>query len=94
MLVKVQKIITLHQLVGKFGKRHSLSGFARKAFFYRVLCHHVVYGDVLANIADKTEERKVLHPVVIVHHFGAVGGVGIEVEQFPELFFQTFLVMS
>ena len=40
---------------------------------------------MLADIADEVDEAVVLHPVVVVHEFGLVGGVGFEVQEAGEL---------
>ena len=40
---------------------------------------------MLADVADEIDEGVVLHPVVVVHEFGLVGGVGVKVQETGEL---------
>jgi len=46
---------------------------------------------VFPNITDKIQKSEFFHPVVIVYHFGGIGGIRLEIEKFGQLFFQTFL---
>jgi hypothetical protein len=50
----------------------------------RVLRHHVVDGEVLADVAQELEVADPLEPVVVVHHARRAGGVA-EVEEAREL---------
>jgi hypothetical protein len=90
----VQKIVALYQLIGEFGKRHAIAGFTGQAFLHRILGHHIVHCDMLTHVADKAEERKLLHPVVVIYQFSLVWCVGFKIEQFHQLGFQTFLVVT
>ena len=49
---------------------------------------------MFAHVADKVEEREVLHPVVVVDEFGAVWCVGVEVYDVRELAFDCFLIVA
>ena len=66
-LVEVHEIETLHQLVGEFGERHAVA-LAVETLLDRILGHHVVDRDQLADVADEVEEADPLHPVVVVDH--------------------------
>ena len=92
-LVEVEEVVPLEQLVGEFGERKAVARLAVKAFLYAFFCHHVVYGDVFADVACKVEELEVFHPVVVVHEFGAVRGVAFKVEEMCELFFYAAYVV-
>ena len=84
-LVEVEKVVPLEQLVGELCEREAVAGLAIEAFLDAVLGHHVVDGDVLADVAGEVEEGEVLHPVVVVDQFGRIGGVGAKVEEAGEL---------
>ena len=45
------------------------------------------------DIADEIDEGVVFHPVVVVHQFGLVGGVGVKVQEAGELGLEAFNVM-
>ena len=95
MLVEVEVVITLEELVGELGERHAFGTvLARKAALHRILRHHIVDGDELADIADEVKERKVLHPVVVVHQLGVVGSIALEVEELGQLLADTFLIVA
>ena len=94
LLVEVEEVVALEKLVGEFGERHPLARFARKTLLHGVLGHHVVDGQILAHVADKVEECVVLHPVVVVHEDGGVGGVAVEVEEAGQLTLDGLLVMA
>ena len=83
-LVEVEEVVALHQLVGEFGERHAVA-LAIEAFLDRILGHHVVHGDELADVADEAQEGELLHPVVVVHQQRGIRGVGLEVEELREL---------
>ena len=84
MLIKMQKIGSLHQLVRKFGERHAVA-LAAEALLDRVFGHHVVDRNAFADVANKFQEREILHPVVVVDQFGRIRSVGLEVDQVTEL---------
>ena len=94
MLVEVQEVVSLNQLVGELGERHAVASFAGEALLYRILAHHVVYGDVLTHVADEIEERELLHPVVVVYQLGTVGRVAFEVEELSQLRLDALLVVA
>ena len=78
ILIQPIKIITLHQLVRKFCKAHSRIAFPGvsswpNSFFYAILSHHVVYSNMFSDVANKTQKAHILKPVIVVHHFRAVG---------------------
>ncbi|MPN28872.1 hypothetical protein SDC9_176317 [bioreactor metagenome] len=83
----------MHQLVRKFGEGHAFTGFTAQTFLYGIFRHHVINRDVLADIANKRKERKILHPVVIVYQNSFVGNIAFKIEEFGQLFFYRFLVM-
>ena len=41
---------------------------------------------MLAHLAGEVQEGEVLHPVIVVHQFGVVGRVRIEVQELGQLF--------
>ena len=48
---------------------------------------------MLAHLACEVEEGEVFHPVVVVHHFGGIGILGLKVEEFGHLFLYGLLVV-
>ena len=92
-LVEVQKVVALHELVGEFGERHAVA-LAVETLLDRILGHHIIDRNALADVADEIEERKLLHPVVVVDHDGGVGSVGLEIEQFGQLALDGLLVVT
>ncbi len=90
----MQKIKTLHQLVGKLRKRHPCSCLRRKPLFNGVFRHHVVHSNVFSYVADEIKEGKILHPVVVVDKFSRIRLVRIKIKEFCQLIFYTLLVMS
>ena len=90
----MQEIVSLQELVGEFGERHSVASLTIETLLYRILCHHVVDGNKLADLASELEEGKVLHPVVVVDEFGLVWNIGFEVEEFCELVLDALLVVT
>jgi len=90
----MQEIGSLNQLISKLGKRHSGAAVRIQAFFYRIFRHHIIYSDVLANVANKIQEAEIFHPVVIIHHFSSIRGVRFEVEEPSELLFNAFLIVA
>ena len=81
MLILVQKIVTLEQLIGKFGKRKTVTSLAVKTLLYAVLGHHVVDSNVFSYLACEVEEGKIFHPVVIINQFSLVWFGTVEVEK-------------
>ena len=49
---------------------------------------------MLANITNKGEKRKALHPVVVINQFGTIGGGTFKIKEFGQLFFDTLYVVS
>ena len=92
MFKQIEEVVALNELVAELGERHSVA-FAVETFLHRVLGHHVVDGDVFADVADEMQECVVFHPVIIVDEFGAVRLVAVEVEELCELFLDAGLVM-
>ena len=91
--IEVQKVVTLQQLIGKFGERKAVSGFAVQAFLHAVLSHHVVDGDVFTYGSGEIKEGEVFHPVVVVHHLGGIGLRSVEVKELCDLCFDAFLIV-
>ncbi len=80
----------MEQLVGEFGKRQAVAGLAVETLLHRVLGHHVVDGDVLADFAGEVEECPAFHPVVVVDKLGCVGSIAVKVEKFRQLCLHPF----
>ena len=93
MLIEIHKIVALQELVGKLGERHPHIRIGTQAFLDRIFGHHIVDRNMFADVTDKVQERIVLHPVVIVHELGRIRSVGIEIEEFGQLFLDTFLIV-
>ena len=85
VLIQPKEVVALKELVAELCKRHSLTGFRAESLLHRILCHHVVYGYMLSNIADEVNERIVLHPVVIVHKFRLVRSVAVKIQETAQL---------
>ncbi len=81
MAVKIEEVVSLQELVGEFGKRKPVACFSIETFLHAVFCHHVVHGDVFADVAYEVEETVILHPVVVVHEFCAVWCIAFKVEE-------------
>ena len=95
MLVEVEVVVALQELVGELGERHALGTIlARETTLYRILRHHIVDGDELADVANEVKEREVLHPVVVVDELGVVGSIALEVEELGQLLADAFLVVT
>ena len=94
MLVEVEEVVALQQLVGELGERQTVASRTIQALLHALLSHHVVDGDVLANLAGEVEEREILHPVVVVHHLGGIGTFGLEVEELSHLSLDALLVVT
>ena len=87
MLVEVVEVVTLKELVGELCEGKAVACLTIETLLNGFLCHHVVDGDVLADVPDKVEELEVLHPVVVVHQFCAVGCIAVEIKEMRELLF-------
>ncbi len=94
LAVEVQEVIALQQLVGELGEGHPFTGLAAQSLLHRVFRHHVVDGEVLADVADEVEKGVVFHPVVVVHQDGPVGDVALEIEEPGQLLLDGLLVVA
>ena len=61
----MQKVIPLHQHIGKFRKSNSSFKTAADNIFIK----HIVYVDILSDVAQEIQESIVLHPVVVINKF-------------------------
>ena len=55
VLVEVQEVVTLQELICELGERHTIA-LAAETLLYRVLRHHIVYGDALTDVTGEVEE--------------------------------------
>ena len=94
MLIEIQEVVALKQLIGELGERQTVACLAVKALLNALLCHHVVYGDVLAHLTRELQEAHVLHPVVVVHKLCPVGSVALKVKELGELLLYALLVVT
>ena len=94
MLIEVEEVVALEQLVGELGERHTVVGIGSQALLDAVLCHHVVDGDVLADVADEAQEGEILHPVIVVHHDGVVRSIAVKVQELGQLLADALLVVT
>ena len=94
VLIEEHEVVTLEQLVGELGERHAHVRIGAEAFLDGVFGHHIVHGDVLADVSDEVEEGVILHPVVVVDQLGGVGRVGVKVEELGQLTLDALLVVS
>ena len=92
MLEEIKEVIALNKLVTELGERHSIT-FAIEPFLHRVLGHHIVNGDMFANVTNKVKERIVFHPVIIVDQLSFVRSIAVEIEELSELSLYAGLVM-
>ena len=81
----MEEIVALKELVGEFGKGHTVLELTVEPTLHAVLGHHIVDRDALANLAGKIEEGVILHPVEIVDELGLVGGIALKVEKSSQL---------
>ena len=81
VLVEIVEIIALQQLVGKLGEGESVARFAVETLLHTFLSHHVVDGDVLANVTHEVEEAEILHPVIIVDKLSLIRGITVKIEE-------------
>ena len=93
-LIEVQIVVALQQLVAELGERHAVVGIGGQTFLDRVLGHHVVDGDVLADVADEVEEAVALHPVIVVDQDGVVGRITVKVQELGQLLADALLVVA
>ena len=80
MLIEPEIVISLKELVAELGEGHALAGLVGKALLDGILRHHVVDGDMLADVADEIEEGISLHPLIVVDKLGFVRSVRIKVQ--------------
>ena len=85
VLVEVVEIVALQELVGELREAQTITCLTVEALLYRLLRHHVVDGDVFTNITYESEEREVLHPVVVVDELSTVGCIAIKIKEVREL---------
>ncbi|MCY1528069.1 hypothetical protein D9M68_631610 [compost metagenome] len=74
----MEEVITLDQLVGKFGKRQAVF----QALLHRILSQHIVHGNMLTYISDKIKEGEFADPVIIIDDLCFIGQVLVEVNKF------------
>ncbi len=91
--VEVKEIVALEELIGELGEGKAVARRAVEPLLHALLGHHVVDGDVFSHLADEIKEREVLHPVVVVDHFGLVGCRPFEVEELGYLLLDGLLVV-
>ena len=82
----------MHQLVGELRKGHTVA-LAVETFFHGILGHHIVDGNVLADVADKLQKTELAHPLVVIDENSAVGLIRVKLEEFAQLFFYTSLIV-
>ena len=92
--IEVQEVVTLKQLIGELGERHAMVGISGKAFLHRILCHHIVDSDVLADVANEVEESIALHPIVVVHQHSRIGGIAVEIKKLGKLSLDALLIVA
>ena len=56
VFTQMKEIVSLHQLIGEFCKRHTLGRLATKAFFYGIFSHHIVDGNMLTDFTDEIQK--------------------------------------
>ena len=94
VLVEIEEIVALQKLVGELGEAEAVASRTVESLLHAVLRHHIVHGDVLSDLTCEVEERKVLHPVVVVHHFGSVLLLRLEIEEFRHLRLDALLIVA
>ena len=92
--IQMKEVISLKQLISELGKWQSITRFTIQTAFYRVFCHHIIHSNVLTYFASKIEESEIFHPVIIVHQFGTVRHIRLEVEELGKLIFNTCLIVT
>mgnify|MGYP003181637232 CR=1 FL=1 len=93
VLVLIEEVVALEQLIGKLSEGQAVAGLSVEALLHAVLGHHIVHGDVLANVAHEVEELIVLHPVVVVDQLSLVGLIAVEVEELADLLLDGLLIV-
>ncbi len=94
VLIEEQVVVALQQLIGELGERHTYARFRAEALLHGVFSHHIVDGNMLADVADKVQERIAFHPVVVVDQFGSIGSIRVEIKELRQLLFDTFLIVA
>ena len=94
MFEQVHIVVSLQQLVRELRERHADRRFAAQTFFNGFLSHHIVNGNMLTDIADKVQERIILHPVVVVYQLRSIRRVRIEIQKLSQLLLNAILVMT
>ena len=94
MLIEVEEVIALKKLVGELGEAESVACCAVKTLLHRLLCHHIVHGDVLTNLACEIKEGEVLHPVVVVNHLSRIGILALEIQELSHLCLDALLIVA
>ena len=94
LLIEMKEVVALQQLIGELSERHTVLGLTVETALDTVLSHHIVHGDALAYLTGKVEEGEVLHPVVVVHEFGSIGSITLEVEEMAELLLDALYIVA
>ena len=81
-IVQHEVVVGLQQLVAELGERDAI--VAAETPLHRFLRHHVVHGEVLADVAEEIEEADRAQPVDVVGHARGVAR-RLEVEKAFEL---------
>ena len=79
VLVKVYKVIPLHQLVTKLHEGHSVL----QSQLDRILGKHIIDGHMLAHIGNEIQETPGPEPIVVVDHQCRGGPAGIKIQKLP-----------
>ena len=83
--IQMKEVVPLQQLVGEFREGKTVTCLTVQTLLYRIFRHHIVHSDVLTHFTGKIEESEVLHPIVVVHQLGTVGGIRIKIQELGEL---------
>ena len=73
-LPEVVKVVALDELVAEFG----IANAAFLTALHRILCQHVVDGDVLAHVPNEVQKAEVFEPIVVVDNSSTLGAVKVE----------------
>ena len=92
-LIQIQEVVTLQQLIGKLSERQAVASLTIQSFLNRILCHHVIHGDVLTHLTSEIQESEIFHPVVVVHHFSSIGLLTLKVQKLSHLLLDALLVV-
>ena len=93
-LIEVQVVVSLEELVGEFGKGESLDRIRLETLLHRLLRHHIIDRDVLADVADEVKEAVVLHPVVVIDQHSCIVSITVEVKELLQLLLDAGLIVS